>query len=137
MGAEEEDLEGERWTQRSKRQESGRRHGVCWAARRAWGHQADLGDQLHQPALLWDRGRLARAGPRVPEQVTSVLGCMCVNLVKSVSQSTLTGGGGVGLPSACSSCQLGGVVLGFLQTTGVLWGRSELGVGRLHEPVAS
>lgn len=65
---------------------------MCWAARRAWGHQADLGDQLDQPALLWDKDRLAMAGPRVPHQATSALGYMCVNLVKSVSQSTRQGG---------------------------------------------
>lgn len=59
--------------------------------------------------------------------------CMCVNLVKSVSQSTLARG----VPPSSPLHAAGSVILSFLRTTGVLWGCSELGVGPLHEPVAS
>lgn len=98
------------------------------AARRAWGHKADLGDQLDQPALLWDKDRLAMAGPCVPHQATSALSCMCVNLVKSVSQTP--GKGGCLLPPLCMQLMpAGSVILGFLQTTGDVVGMQLVGGG--------
>ena len=91
--------------------------GERWGTRMPGEHQADVGDQLHQPVLLWDSSRLATPGPH-----PATSGHFCPQLYVcefcEVSQPEHTDKVGCLLPPlrAHSSCQPGGVILVFLQT---------------------
>lgn len=97
---------------------------------------ANVGDRLDQPVPLWDR--LSAAGPH---QAMSLLSCMCMNLVKSVSQSTLAKWGASSLPrqhTAHASWEVSSRLSpdhGAPCAGACVRDAAAGGVGRLHEPV--